>query len=126
MFTPHKQGDTTVVDAYNQMVSRVKYSLENAEAQAIPSLQKAMQQAVNEAVHLGEISIVDAEEISNYIKHDINDSIEYLVEYSRDFSGWLLLDIDIIEQKVMELFLSVADQTRIELDQLARTNHLDK
>jgi len=75
MFTPHKQGDTTVVDAYNQMVSRVKYSLENAEAQAIPSLQKAMQQAV----------------------HDINDSIEYLVEYSRDFSGWLLLDIEPIK-----------------------------
>jgi len=30
-----------------------------------------------------------------------------------------MLDIDIIEQKVLELFLAVADKTRIELEQLA-------
>ena len=30
-----------------------------------------------------------------------------------------MLDIDIIEQKVLELFLSVADRTRVELEQFS-------
>ena len=65
-------------------------------------------------------SLEEAEEIGNYIKRDINDAAEYLMETSHEFSEWLMLDIDIIEQKVLELFLSVADKTRLELEQLAR------
>ena len=53
------------------------------------------------------------------IKRDINDAAEYLMETSQEFSEWLMLDIDIIEQKVLELFLSVADKTRLELEQLS-------
>jgi len=123
MPNPQQNNHSTLIDAYNKMVFRVKNSLEETEYRTIPTLQKSMQtameQAKQEAIHLGEVSIEDAEEISRYIKHDITDAIEYLVEYSRDFSDWLMLDIDIIERKIMALFLSVADQTRIELAQLA-------
>lgn len=116
---PHDQNDSSMVDAYNQMMLRVRDSIESAEAQAIPTLQKAIEQAKDEAIHLGEVSIEDAQEIGNYIKRDINDAAEYLMESSHEFSEWLMLDIDIIEQKVLELFLSVADKTRIELEQIA-------
>ena len=117
MPTVNKQHETSLIDAYNQMVSRVKNSIDNAEAHAIPTLQKAIEQARDQAIYLGEISIEDAEEIGNFIKHDINEAAEYLMETSHEFSEWLLLDIDIIEQKVLELFLSVADKTRVELEQ---------
>lgn len=112
--------DHSLIDAYNQMMARIRDSIESAEANAVPTLQKAIDHAKQKAIQLGEISLEEAEEIGNYIKRDINDAAEYLMETSHEFSEWLMLDIDIIEQKVLELFLSVADNTRIELEQLAR------
>ena len=34
-----------------------------------------------------------------------------------------MLDIDIVERKVVDMFLSVADKTRLEIDQLTQNNH---
>ncbi len=115
-----KQQETSLLQAYNTMTSRIRYSLENAEAYAIPTLQKALEQAKAQAIHLGEITLEEADEIGEYIKRDINDAAEYLVESSHEFSEWLMLDINMIEQKVVELFLSVADKTRVELAQFSR------
>lgn len=119
MSAPDKQNESSLVEAYNQMMARVRESIDNAEANTMPTLQKAIEQAKDQATHLGEVSLEEAEEIGNYIKRDINDAAEYLMETSHEFSEWLMLDIDIIEQKVLELFLSVADKTRIELEQLS-------
>jgi len=112
---------SSLINAYNQMMSRVKDTIDSAEAHAIPTLQKAIEQAKKQALHLGEVSAEEADEIGNYIKRDINDAAEYLMESSHEFSEWLMLDIEIIEQKVLELFLSVADKTRIELEQFSRS-----
>jgi len=120
MTSPDSPNESSLIDAYNKMMSRVKDSIDNAEAHAAPTLQRAIEQAKKQALHLGEITLEEADEIGNYIKRDINDAAEYLMESSHEFSEWLMLDIDIIEQKVLELFLSVADKTRIELEQLAR------
>lgn len=119
MSSNDKQDDSSLVEAYNQMMARVKDSIDTAEAHAIPTLQKAIDHARKQAIHLGEITAEEAEEVGNYIKRDINDAAEYLMETSHEFSEWLMLDIEIIEQKVLELFLSVADKTRLELEQLS-------
>jgi len=113
---------SSLIKAYNQMMSRVKDTIDNAEAHAIPTLQKAIEQAKKQALHLGEVTAEEADEIGNYIKRDINDAAEYLMESSHEFSEWLMLDIEIIEQKVLELFLSVADKTRVELEQFSHPN----
>ncbi|MCW9013352.1 MAG: zinc ribbon-containing protein [Gammaproteobacteria bacterium] len=115
----YNQDDKGLVDAYNRMMARIRDSIDTAEAEAVPTLQRAIDQAKKQAIHLGEITLEEAEEIGNYIKRDINDAAEYLMETSHEFSEWLMLDIDIIEQKVLELFLSVADKTRVELEQLS-------
>jgi len=121
MSTPNKQDDTSLVEAYNQMMARVRDSIDSAESHTMPTLQRAIEHARDQAIHLGEVSLEEAEEIGNYIKRDINDAAEYLMETSHEFSEWLMLDINIIEQKVLELFLSVADRTRLELEQLSHT-----
>ena len=118
----NNHDDHSRVDAYNQMMARIRDRIESAEASTAPTLQKAIEEAKKQAIHLGEITLEEAEEIGNYIKRDINDAAEYLMETSREFSEWLMLDIDIIEQKVLELFLSVADKTRLELEQLSHSS----
>lgn len=119
MAIPEQQNSSSLAKAYNHILSRVKDSIDNADAQAAPSLQRAMELAKKEAIRLGEVTLEEAEEVSSYIKHDINEAAEYLMETSHEFSEWLLMDIEIIEHKVLELFLSVADRTQIELEQFS-------
>ena len=76
MSAPNNHDDNSLVDAYNQMMARIKDSIETAEANAAPTLQKAIDMAKKEAIHLGEVTLEEAEEIGNYIKRDINDAAE--------------------------------------------------
>lgn len=119
MTAPNNHDDSKLVDAYNRMMARIRDTIDSAEATAVPTLQKAIDMAKKEAIHLSEITREEAEEVGNYIKRDINDAAEYLMETSHEFSEWLMLDLEIIEQKVLELFLSVADKTRLELEQFS-------
>ena len=45
-----------------------------------------------------------------------------MMETSSEFSDWLMLDIEVIERKLIDLFLSVADKTRVELEQFGVQN----
>lgn len=90
------------------------------------SLQKALDLAKHQAVHRGEINTEEAHEIGECIKRDINDAAEFMMETSSEFYDWLMLDIEIIERKVVKLFLSVADYTRVELKQLRQVKPGDK
>lgn len=116
------QSANRLVETYNQMMASIRETFENTDT-SDTSLQNALEEAKNQAVHLGQVSLEEAQEISDYIKRDINDAAEYMMEASAEFSDWLLLDIEIIERKVVDLFLSVADRTRVELEQF---NHLSE
>lgn len=106
-----------LVDAYNRMMERIKIAIESANHDAVPTMQKVLEYAKQQAVELEKLSVHEAEEIANIIKRDLNDAAEHLMETSAEFSEWLHLDLDALEQKVLTLFLSVADRTRTELDQ---------
>lgn len=112
----NKQSAKRLVKTYNQMMTSIRETFEVTDT-SDTSLQRALNEAKEQAVHLGEVTMEEAEEISDYIKRDINDAAEYMMEASAEFSDWLLLDIEIIERKVVDMFLSVADRTRIELEQ---------
>ena len=111
-----KKPANHLISAYNQMMQVMRDAFEKSEPQDM-SLQKALDLAKYQAVHIGRITSEEAYEIGEYIKRDINDAAEYMMDSSAEFYDWLMLDIEVVEHKVMELFLSVADHTRIELEQ---------
>ena len=119
------QSTRHLITAYNQMMEEMRNAFEQTDPNDM-SLQKALDLAKHQAAHLGEVTAEEAHEISEYIKRDINDAAEYMMDSSAEFYEWLMLDIEIIERKVMELFLSVADHTRIELEQFKQENDLSK
>ncbi len=104
-----------LTSAYNQMMMSMRETFEQDEAN-IMSLQNALDLAKYQAVRRGELSSEEAFEIGECIKRDINDAAEYMMETSTEFYDWLTLDIEIIERKVIKLFLTVADYTRVELE----------
>lgn len=108
-----------LISAYNHMMKTMRDAFEQADPNDM-SLQKSLDLAKQQAEHLGEVTAEEANEIGEYIKRDINDAAEYMMDSSAEFYDWLMLDIEIIEHKVMELFLSVADHTRVELEQFKR------
>jgi hypothetical protein len=116
MIQLQKNSASHLISAYNLMMKE----MQNAFVKTNPvdmSLQKALEMAKHQAIHLGEVSAEEAHELSKYIKRDINDAAEYMMETSAEFYDWLMLDIEVVERKVMDMFLSVADHTRIELEQ---------
>lgn len=119
MIQLNKKPANHLISAYNQMMQVMRDAFEKADPQDM-SLQKALDLAKYQSVHIGRITSEEAYEIGEYIKRDINDAAEYMMDSSAEFYDWLMLDIEIIERKVMELFLSVADHTRIELEQFQR------
>ncbi len=116
MIRLQKKPANHLISAYNQMMKEMRDAFEHSDPSDI-SLQKALDLARDQAVHLGQVTVEEAYEIGEYIKRDINDAAEYMMDSSAEFYDWLMLDIEVIEHKVMELFLSVADFTRIELEQ---------
>ena len=116
------QSPNRLVETYNQMMSHIREAFENANTTDL-TLQKALNNAKEEAIHLGEITMEEAHEISEYIKRDINDAAEYMMESGAELGDWLMLDIEVIERHIIDLFLSVADRTRIELEQFQNPPH---
>jgi len=117
-----KKSADHLITAYNQMMEEMRNAFEQSDADNM-SLQKALNQAKHRVVHLGEVTAEEAYEIGEDIKRDINDAAEYMMEASAEFYDWLMLDIEVIERKVMDLFLSVADHTRVELEQFKPGQH---
>ncbi len=116
MIQIQKKTGKHLTAAYNRMMTVIRDEFENASSGDM-SLQKALDMAQHRVVHIGAVTAEEAYEISEYIKRDINDAAEYMMETSAEFYDWILLDIELVEHKVVDLFLSVADTTRIELEQ---------
>jgi len=125
MIQLQKKSAHHLISAYNQMMKEMRDAFEQADASDM-SLQKSLDLARHQAVHLGEVTAEEAFEIGEYIKRDINDAAEYMMDSSAEFYDWLMLDIEIIERKVIDLFLSVADHTRIELEQFKQPTSLSE
>ncbi|MDH5393510.1 MAG: zinc ribbon-containing protein [Gammaproteobacteria bacterium] len=111
------QDTSHLVDGYNKMMERIKSTIDNATEAAAPTLHNAMDQAIQAATDHKELTQSEAEQIANTIKIDLNDAAEHLMETNSDFTEWLKIDLDALEQKILDLFLSVADHTRMEIKQ---------
>lgn len=111
------QNTDHLADGYNKMMERIKSTIDNSTEDSPPTLQSAIDKAINKAHKDKELTQQEAEQIASTIKRDLNDAAEHLMETNSDFTEWLKMDLDALEEKVLDLFLSVADHTRMELKQ---------
>lgn len=107
----------TLTEAYETMAERLAAAWEHAE-NGIHDLNDALIHARDQAVELDELTHEEAEEISSYLKRDLQDAGYYLKDSSRKLTDWLHMDLELIEDRMLELFSRAADKTRLELMQL--------
>lgn len=110
------QHNEKLVHAYNQMMLRVKQTLGKAEKAAEPRLRQAIETAEEKAVELGELSREEAVQIGDYLRRDLQDAGEYLAgDEAQELKDWLRIDLNLIENQLFDMFLSVADQAKLDM-----------
>lgn len=119
--TPAERAAERLAAAYNRMMERIQELMENAEDKGIPTLEEGIKQASNKAIELGEITAEEAEKIGGWIKRDMEEASLYLASGGRELAAWLKFDIEQVEKRVLDVLLSVADRTKLELEAFERT-----
>jgi len=105
--------------AYNQMIIDMESILRQSQ-HGFLSLHAALETVQKLALQSGSINQNEADEISQYIKNDVNDVADSMMESSAECYDWLLLDFEVIEHKVLSQYLSAASLTRTMMEQLWR------
>ena len=115
-----KNSEQRAIAAYNRMMERVKAALDEAGHTALPNLRQGVEKAVKVAEQLGELTRDEAEKIATYLQRDLHDAGEYLAATGSDLRSWFRFDVELIEDRLLDLFSSVADRTRLEWLELER------
>lgn len=113
-----------MVDAYEQMLEMLYKGVERLEDTALPALRERLEQARDKMSEISELTREEIDHLSIWLERDLEDAGRYLVETGEEFKSWLRFDVSLIEDRLLEMLASVADQTSVELAQLAeRAQH---
>jgi len=103
------------LNAYNDMMMRVRTAIEEAEESTPPALKRFVHNARDLAVDLEELTRDEAEKIAMYLHRDIEDAGKHLAETGQELGDWLRFDIHQVEDRLMETLTKVTDHTREEM-----------
>lgn len=117
---PHLSQSEKLLYGYNRMMERVKDLLEQTGHKTVPMLKTSIDKAKETAVELGELTRDEAELIGAYLRRDLEDAGEYLAETGNEFKDWFHFDMELIEDRLLEMFTAAADQTKLALLQWAQ------
>jgi len=111
---PHDPIDI-LGEVYEKMFERAVENFHKAEEKTDTLLHKLIDEARDKAVELGEVSREEAEKISTYLKRDLTDAVRYLSETGHELKDWLGFETILVESALLDLFLTAADNTTVEL-----------
>ena len=109
-----------LVQGYRRMMERLKAAIEEAGEEAKPTLEENLRRAQEKAVELGELTREEAEKVAGYLRRDLEDAAHYLEDTGSELAQWLRFDLELIEDRLLDMLLTVADRTRLELAEFER------
>jgi len=109
-------SENKLIKAYNDFM---EYSYE-AMDDSLHSIADVLDAGKEKLSELGGLSQEEINHISEAVKRDLHHAANTLPDNSSDsLTEWLKFDIELLENFALDSFLSVADKTRVELNQLA-------
>jgi len=112
-----------MTDAYEEMLEHVHDAMEETRDSALPGLREYLSDVREKMVEIGELTREEADQIAAYLERDIKDAAGYLSETGEQLSQWWRFDVRQVEDRLLEMFINVADQTKLELERLAQQAH---
>ncbi len=129
---PGSRKEKKLAGGYQRMLERVRSAIETAEKDTWPHLHDQVAEAKEKAVELGELTREEAEKLGDYLKRDLTNAAEFMARTGEEFRDWLAksrtgkelrdwlsFDLDVIEDRLMNMFALMVDHTREELQRLA-------
>lgn len=116
---PQKDPVDRLVDAYETMLERVHDAADQAEDKGVPWLRETLDNARDRAVELEELTREEADKISHYVERDIHDAAGFIADTGQEFRDWLRFDIQLIQDRVLDMMAGMADQTGAALKEIA-------
>ncbi len=107
--------------AYEKMFERAAEHFHNVEEKTGPVLHKLVDEAKEKAIELKELSREDAEKLAAYLKRDLADATDYLLETGHELRDWLGFETSLVESSLLDLMLKAADKTTLQLLKLKET-----
>jgi len=118
-----KETNDKFLKTYHAMLEQVKELWHTAEEKALPTLSENIEKAAEKASELGELTKEEAEKIGGYIQKDLEQAGDYISEYTKKngplLENWIKDELEFAESQFAEVFATLADKTRLELDALA-------
>jgi len=106
--------DSKLTVAYNLMLERARVIMAKAGKGAAHGIDEAMEKASE----LGELSREEAAEVAGYVRRDLHDAAEFINDSGSELRDWLRFDMEVVERSVAEMFAQMVDHTKLELDKL--------
>jgi polyhydroxyalkanoate synthesis regulator phasin len=104
-----------MVDAYERMLKRTHEALKHAEEETVPAVREMLEKTRDNMVELGELTREEAAKVATYVERDIKDAAGYIAETGEDLRNWWRFDFNLMEERMLEMFSTVADQTSVQL-----------
>ena len=101
--------------AYEMMYERAAENLYSTEKKSAQLLHKLIDEARDKAVELKELSEDDAAKLADWLKRDLDDTVNYLSETGLELKDWLGFETALLESTMLDLMLKAADKTTVEL-----------
>jgi hypothetical protein len=108
-----------LVSAYDTMLGRVSDTLAGIEKKGLPGLRESIDHAREHAVELGELTREEADRIASYVQRDMEEAASFLADTGEEIREWLRFDLQLVETRLIDVFSRVADQTSLQLRELA-------
>ncbi len=110
------QAETT----YESLLNRIKEGLERVEEQTWEGIKYDLEQAVELEAAAEELTKEEIALLAAYLKKDLKSLTHYMEETGKGVADWLKFDTKLVENRLLDLLLSVADKTNIQQRELER------
>ncbi len=111
---PHDPIDA-LGEAYERLLESAMDDLRKLDEKTGPALHKLIDKGKAALLAAEEYTEEELDKAGEYLKRDLIDAAEYLAETGEDFATWLDFDIELIEDRLKDVFSQAADQTTVEL-----------
>lgn len=104
--------------AYDRMLERIEERLAEAESRTWEQVKAEIEEAVEFEEGLARLTREEIDLLSAYLRRDLGHLLGFLQDSDGSVREWLKLDLELIEQRLVELLFSIADRTRLETVEL--------
>jgi hypothetical protein len=108
-------------EAYELMLERTAQGVEHLkqmEKEAEPEMAHLIDEAKEKAVELGELTREEANQVADYLDRDLKAAGSWLADTGDEFKDWLGMETALISDRLLDMFITAADQTSLELQKL--------